>query len=298
MRGSVDQSWRDPTAAWWAKLERANRHIKEISTMMSDFEESKAYAVRREGTEKPNVVAFRFTILRQVPVQLLTAIGDAVHNMRSALDSVAYELARQYLNDAMTDKQKGATQFPICEAGEDFDKFFANHGIRREMYGEQEKKAMRCVQPFAMREEAGALGVEFQTDPHVEFSIDELHRLHSLSVVDKHRRLPLLTWYLEFSYWNDEKCKWGYAQQPNDEFKDQATIGYLEGPGQGPPAAEVTFRFKLALVDDPASSIGPGFHDDFTRVLGRWHDYLRGWVIPRIFMVAEGNPPPIFIAGQ
>jgi hypothetical protein len=195
----------------------------------------------------------------------------------------------------MTDKQKGATQFPICEAGEDFDKFFANHGIRREMYGEQEKKAMRCVQPFAMREEAGAQGVDFQTDPQVEFAIDELNRLHSLSNVDKHRRLPLLTWCLEINYWFDEKCKWEYAQHPSAEFQDQALIGHLEGPGQGPPTTEVTFRFKLALADDPASSVGPGFHADFTSVLARWHDYLRSWVIRRIFMVAEGNPPPIFI---
>ena len=59
--------------------------------MMKAFEESEAYTVRREGSDKPNVVAFRFKIVRPVPVQLLTAIGDAVHNMRSALDSVAFE---------------------------------------------------------------------------------------------------------------------------------------------------------------------------------------------------------------
>jgi hypothetical protein len=114
----------------------------------------------------------------------------------------------------------------------------------------------------------------------------------------RHRRLPLLTWYLEINYWTHDKCKWGYAQHPNAEFKDQALIGYLEGPGQVPPAAEATFRFKLSLVDDPVSSIGLGFREDFTSVLGRWHDYLRSWVVPRIFIVAEGNPPPMIIGSR
>jgi hypothetical protein len=293
----MDQSWRDPTAAWWAKLERANRHITEIHSMMSAFEESVAYRVGREGTDKPNAVAFRFEILRQVPAQLLTAIGDAVHNMRSALDSVAFELARQNLKGSMTGKQEKSVEFPIYQTGSELDEFFERKN-QRDLYGSHDKEAIRCVQPFAMREEADAHGVVFQTDPHVEFVINELHRLHSLSVVDKHRRLPLLTWYLDINYWNDEKCNWGYAQHPNAEFKDHAVIGHLEGPGQGPPAAEATFVFKLSLVDDPVSSIGLGFREDFMSVLGRWHDYLRSWVIPRIFIVAEGNPAPIIIAAR
>jgi hypothetical protein len=292
----VDQSWRDPTAAWWAKLARANTHIQDIHSMFNHFDESNACEVCRESTDNPNQVAFRFKILQQAPVQLLTAIGDAVHNMRSALDSVAYELARQHLQDSMTDRQQKAVQFPICPTGNDLDEFFARRD-QRDLYGDQDKKAIRCVQPFALREEAAALDVDFQTDSNIEFAIDELHRLHTLSIVDKHRRLPLLSWYLSINYWNDPECDWRYAQHPNAEFKDQAIIGYLKGPGPGSPAAEATFVFKLSLIDDPVSSIGPGFREDFTSVLTRWHDYLRNWVIPRIFIVAEGNPPPIMLVG-
>jgi hypothetical protein len=289
----VDRSWREPTAAWWAKLERADRHIKEIHSMMDSFDESGAYVVSRERTGRPNVVAFRFEILRQVPAELLTAIGDAVHNMRSALDSVAFELARQHLQGSMTERQEKAVEFPIYETGRDLDEFFERKN-QRDLYGDQDKLAIRCAQPFAMREEADAVGVEFQTETHVEFAIDELHRLHTLSVIDKHRRLPLLTWYLEINTWFGTGYKWEYAQQ-DAAFEDKAIIGYLEGPGPGEPATEATFRFKLALADDPASSVGPGFHDDFTSVLSRWHGYLRDWVVPRIFIVAEGSPPPIVI---
>lgn len=283
----MDQSWRDPTAAWWAKAARASTHIRQVGSLVNDFELSRPYEVCRQNTENPNEVAFRFKILRPVPTEILTVMGDAIHNMRSALDAVAYELARQYLNDKMTDKQQAITQFPICETGEEFDEFFANHRHRRDMYGEKEKRALRCVQPFALREEAAALGVDFQTDPHIEFVSDELHRLHTLSTVDKHRRLPLLAWYLAINYWNSPECDWRFAQHPYAEFKDQALIGYLTGRSEEPPEADVTFDFKLSLADDP------GFRQDFMSVLIRWHDYLVNWVIPRVFVVAEGNPPPI-----
>lgn len=153
----MDQSWRDPTAAWWAKLERANKHITEIHSMMKAFEESEAYTVRREGSDKPNVVAFRFKIVRPVPVQLLTAIGDAVHNMRSALDSVAFELARQHLQGSLTEKQEKAVEFPIYQTRSELEDFFERRN-QRGLYGEHDKEAIGCVQPFAMREEAGAHG--------------------------------------------------------------------------------------------------------------------------------------------
>jgi hypothetical protein len=285
----MDQSWKDPGAAWWAKAARANKHIQDIRAMVVEFEKLRPYEARPENADNPDETAFRFHVLQSVPTELLTAVGDAVHNMRSCLDAVAYELARQYLNDAMTDRQKGATQFPICETGEAFVDFFEGHGIRRDMYGEQEKKALRCVQPFALREEATAYGIDVQADPHREFVTDELHRLHVLSNVDKHRRLPLLAWYLDFHFWDNPACSWRYAQDPQAGFKDQSLIGYLTNPGGGSLPARVTFEFKLSLIDDP------GYRQDLIAVLTRWNDYLISWVLPRIFIVAEGNPPPIFI---
>jgi hypothetical protein len=29
--------------------------------------------------------------------------------------------------------------------------------------------------------------------------------------------------------------------------------------------------------------------------LDNWHQYLAYWIVPRIFTVADGNPPPIMI---
>jgi hypothetical protein len=109
----VDYSWWDPTAAWWAKAQRADKHIADISAMVAAFNAAKAYEVGREATDDPIWIAFRLHVLTPPPVELLTTIGDALHNLRSSLDSVAYELARRHVAEPMTERQQKAVQFPI-----------------------------------------------------------------------------------------------------------------------------------------------------------------------------------------
>jgi hypothetical protein len=48
---AVDQSWWDPTAAWWAKAARALRHIGEAGSVASAYELASPYEIRREDGE-------------------------------------------------------------------------------------------------------------------------------------------------------------------------------------------------------------------------------------------------------
>jgi hypothetical protein len=290
------ESWRDPSAAWWAKTARAGKHIDDIRYMINDFERRKPYEIRRESTEHPDEVAFRFHINSALPTELLTTVGDALHNMRSCLDSVAFDLARRHLDNQMSEEQEEASQFPISSDASRFDAFF-NHRIRRTMYGDQERAALRCVQPFAFREEALAHGVDVQTSPEYEFLFDELHRLRTLSNLDKHRRLPLLVWYVDFLYWDNPAYSWRYSEPRMADLENTSLIGYLTGAGDGPARTEATFDVKLSLADDPAFEPGFMVRNDLVGVLERWHYYLEKWVLPRVFIVADGNPPPIIISG-
>jgi len=47
---------------------------------------------------------------------------------------------------------------------------------------------------------------------------------------------------------------------------------------------------RLTITDDP------GYRQDLASALERWQTYLEGWVLPRIFAVAEGGKAPIMIA--
>src|SRR5260370_27355443 len=157
-----------------------------------------------------------------------TTIGDALHNMGWCLDSVAYELARRHLGDVMTDKQQGATQFPICPDRAEFDSFLSRKD-QRDLYGEHERHALRCVQPFALREEAAAHGVTFATTPEEEYRIDVLARLSHVNNLDKHRRLPFLAWYVDFGYLTGAAPGFGLSLAPPEPTADHnaGPIGYL-----------------------------------------------------------------------
>jgi len=72
----MTDSWWDPSAAWWAKAARAQKHIQDIGALVATLERAAAYEIRREITDQPGRVAFRFHLLKPVPVQLLTTIGE------------------------------------------------------------------------------------------------------------------------------------------------------------------------------------------------------------------------------
>lgn len=261
--------------------------------MVTAFEQGTAFRLSRETTDRPGQIGFRFHPVRSVPVELLTTIGDALHNMRSCLDSVAYELARRHLGDDMTEKKQGATRFRLFGDPVKFDSFL-RRSEQRALYGENERNALRCVQPFALREEAGRLGAAFATSPQQEHRMDQLARLSHLNNLDKHRYLPLLGWYIDLvcSTTDVTECTWRTAQPQRGGYQDNDLIGHLTFPGAAnDPSADLRVDMHLALADDPA------YAGDFTSTLEGWLSYLTGWVLPRIFIVADGNPPPIAIFG-
>jgi hypothetical protein len=71
-------------------------------------------------------------------------------------------------------------------------------------------------------------------------------------------------------------------------------LGELHGPpASGRPPLEPKFTIDLVLTDDPSPYPSP-----LGARLERLHQSLTGWVVPRIFIVADGNPPPILITGS
>lgn len=283
--GVMVNSWRDPGAAWWAKAERARKHIQDIEAMVVAFDPATAYEVLRDPSD-PGETALRLRVVRSVPTEMLTTIGDALHNMRSCLDSVAYELAQRYAG-AMTEKEQRAIQFPICVDREEFDDF-VDDKRRARLFGEQERNALRCAQPFALAEEAASLGVTPATTPDVEYRINQLARLSRVNNLDKHRYLPLLAWYVDFLYATEMVPYCRVSIRQGVHFEDGDLIGrVIFDEGQGDPSSKLTLRMRQTFADDPA------YASDFLAALTDWHRYLTAWIVPRIFVVADGNPPPM-----
>jgi hypothetical protein len=123
--------------------------------------------------------------------------------MRAALDHIAYELARHHVA-TMSDTEEKATAFPIYEDKAAFDQFFTagkKGPLRAKLYGDVERRALQCVQPFALTDEMRALDIGPAADPKTDLLTDHVYGLNTLWNIDTHRRLPGLAWAIEGPVW-------------------------------------------------------------------------------------------------
>jgi hypothetical protein len=292
----MKERWGDPEAPWWAKLRRARVHISEVRQRVDALQRAGTWSIQREPTDADGW-AYRFRLHRTISADLSAAVGDAVANMRSALDYVAYELARHHVGE-MDDQEEAATWFPIFRDEAAFKDFFANGRkgkIRSGLYGDVERKALQCVQPFALTDEARALGVERSMDPQDDLLTDHAYALNAVWNIDKHRRLPGLAWAVIGPVWwtgDGAAYRWDGHAEELAPLQDGTVLGELHGlPGSGRPQVDPHHEVDLMLTDDPSPYGSP-----LVARLERLHQLLAGWVIPRIFIVADGNAPPIMIS--
>jgi hypothetical protein len=78
------------------KIERANKHIKDLDLVNRSFIDPEPYVV--EPHYDPNWgdkgrTIYRVLGLPTIPDDISLITGDAIHNLRSALDHLAYSLA-------------------------------------------------------------------------------------------------------------------------------------------------------------------------------------------------------------
>lgn len=94
------------------KLERAEAHIEEVRQKTVAFREGNPppFGFRSDETPRPDksIDYVLYAVIREPPLRALAPIiGDAIHNIRSALDHLVYELAPRRARKARK------SQFPI-----------------------------------------------------------------------------------------------------------------------------------------------------------------------------------------
>jgi hypothetical protein len=291
-----DITWADRDAPWWVKLRRAGTHIREAAIAIGAFGATKPWRVEEEPGDQPHAVTYRLRIDRQPPSDLLAIVGDAIHSLRSALDAAAFGLAERHLG-TLTSDQELATYFPICEDEAAFQKFQQSKNRRikiADLYGSNEIAGLLSVQPFSIAAEAEAVGVEWSSTRQDDLNMDAGYRLDVLWNIDKHRRLPGLVWFYQGMACFGEP---GACRQvtPN---RSVAVDGQILARHHFHSAEDVhpighAWNVDLTLADDPCK-----FPGRLISMLEGWHQYLGGWVLPRMFHTAQtGGPPPIMIPG-
>jgi hypothetical protein len=289
---NMDLDWRDPERPWWVKLRRAGCHLDELRRAVASFNGTKPWRLEAESGRQPGEVAYRFRIMRSIPTDLAVIAGEVIYHLRSALDTVVYELALQR-GGSLTQRQE---RLPAFKSSIDEDAFRKSTEQRlRDLCGSRGLAALRSVQPFAFAAEAAAVGVSVEREAEIALAMDIPYRLNVLWNLDKHRRLLTLEWHVDV-YWSQggTSARWEPTLDRTGPLTDGTLLGHFNaGQDHEEGSVEPRFELLLRLTDDSCP-----YTNDLCKLLTSWHDSLGGWVVPRMFITVDADgSPPILIPG-
>lgn len=199
------------------KWSRGNLHVALLHARFAEWHVSAPVsidAVLREDRQGIDLVA---RVPKGIPKHEWSLdLGDALHNLRSAFDAMAWGMA--HFNDAEPSRPK-LVYFPICAEEKQWKK--ALHDWVGEIHPELQER-LRIVQPFNY---AAAGGVSF------------LAMLHDLDIQDKHRDILTVTADLQgidlggsFTYENpDAQAVPRIEMKEGVKFGDGVVLGTIHG---------------------------------------------------------------------
>src|SRR5262249_38393088 len=151
------------------KVERAKKHFLELEAAENSFHQSKPYRFRFEGNPQTGERDYYLAEAEPIPEELSLIIGDALNNLRSALDHTAYQLA---CVGAGAIKPFPNVKFPT--------------GDNEKQYRHQRAKALKGMRQDAVKA-IDAL------EPYAGGKGEHFWQLARLNNFDKHRLL-ITTW--------------------------------------------------------------------------------------------------------
>jgi len=95
------------------KLRRAVHHIDALEAEADRWLARPPYALRRSVDVATAERLLLVELLEPVPGELAAVAGDALHNLRSALDNLVYELAVAYKGEPLSAKLATDSAFPL-----------------------------------------------------------------------------------------------------------------------------------------------------------------------------------------
>ena len=99
-----------------AKLERAYKHISDIDAAIRLFFESSPYVIVAKQDQQTGDYVSYVESVRDVPADVPLIAGDAIHNIRSALDHLAWQLVLSTGNTPGP-----STSFPIFDSAAEYE---------------------------------------------------------------------------------------------------------------------------------------------------------------------------------
>ncbi|MFC1874982.1 hypothetical protein ACFLY3_02360 [Chloroflexota bacterium] len=177
----------------WAKINRAKEHRDALDVYIGEFFSIKAnrsiLSAKFDANKNENIIYIsKVPDLSPFLTRVALYIGDITHNLRSALDYLAFQLTLYNKSGNLTPKEEGEIQFPIISPSvSDPQKEFMRKSKRHLKYVDPTHVAtIERLQPYH--------GLAGRPDGWSGDYIHQLDLLRNLSDKDKHRMLtPILT---------------------------------------------------------------------------------------------------------
>jgi hypothetical protein len=273
------QDRRIASASFSRKLERAGEHIEDLRVACDEWLGTDAYRVVREIEPETGYTAHRVKIKEPPPARLGLLVGDAVHNLRSALDHIALELAvSKHRPGRVPATIEESSEFPI------FPLVMKNGRSGSDAFNATTNKGDPARQSglFKLRGvESKAVAVIEGKQPYHRgnaWADDPLWVIHELDRIDKHRRVHLTAYAIagtELTVPGDQPINFLHIDH----------VGGYSGPVQdgtevaryrsGNTKVEVNVTREIALPQG-----GPAENEVVGATLQRLRNYVRDEIVP------------------
>jgi hypothetical protein len=160
------------------KLRRAREHLKVLGDELAAFYAGEPYRIIHQPNADGSEHVFRTQVLKEPPPLLSAIIGDALQNMRSVLEHLAWGLAFRDKGS----KPSRSTSFPIYRSEYDFWAISKKTGTYSTRSG-----AHKIAEITDVRVRAAIQQLQPYKSGH-----DELYLLNELARVDRHQSLPVI----------------------------------------------------------------------------------------------------------
>jgi len=147
------------------KIERAKEHITNLKNALHIFFDSKPYAVSTKRDQQTRRLIYFVDRVQPTPTSFSTITGDAIQNLRSALDQLAYQLFLVGTNGTMDGRH---VYFPIDRGATEYVRNLPRRtqGMRQDAIN-----TLNTIEPYKGGKGHG------------------LWVVHELNIIDKHRLL-------------------------------------------------------------------------------------------------------------
>ena len=143
------------------KLERAKHHIKDFVSKAETFYSKTSPKFFIQDYPQTRQRTLCVDVDTSVPDELPLILGDAIHNLRSALDHLTWDVV-----SPLNPPRPGDVQFPFCRKKEGFEAAISHRQI--DLAGEKIVEKFRELKPYPSGN-------------------DLLYALHKLDIADKHQ---------------------------------------------------------------------------------------------------------------